>query len=160
MAEVKILGMLHHPNVVQVYDFGEADGTLFLVLEFVDGPSLGGRCACCAAPGGRCRSPSRPTSPREVCRALDYVHGLRGSDGEPLNVIHLDVTPSNVVVTPAVLLEAARFRHRQVRDLGGADPESLRSKASPPYLAPEVIEGGSFAPASTCSPSVSSCTSC
>ncbi len=41
VAEAKILGMLHHPNVVQVYDFGEGDGTLFLVLEYVDGPSLG-----------------------------------------------------------------------------------------------------------------------
>ena len=39
-AEARILGMLHHPNVVQVYDFGESDGTLFLVLEYVDGPSV------------------------------------------------------------------------------------------------------------------------
>ena len=39
-AEAKILGMLHHPNVVQAYDFGEDDGTLFLVIEYVDGPSV------------------------------------------------------------------------------------------------------------------------
>ena len=40
-AEARILGILHHPNVVQAYDVGESDGTLFLVLEYVDGPSLG-----------------------------------------------------------------------------------------------------------------------
>ena len=40
VAEAKILGMLHHPNVIQAYDFGESAGTLFLVLEYVDGPSL------------------------------------------------------------------------------------------------------------------------
>src|SRR3569833_2880930 len=38
--EAKILGLLHHPNVIQAYDFGESDGTLFLVLEYVDGQSL------------------------------------------------------------------------------------------------------------------------
>ena len=38
--EAKLLGLLHHPNVVQVYDFGEDDGTLFLALEYVEGPSL------------------------------------------------------------------------------------------------------------------------
>ena len=38
--EAKLLGLLHHPNVVQVYDFGEDDGALFLALEYVEGPSL------------------------------------------------------------------------------------------------------------------------
>ena len=38
--EAKLLGMLHHPNVVQVYEFGEDDGVLFLALEYVEGPSL------------------------------------------------------------------------------------------------------------------------
>ena len=38
--EAKLLGLLHHPNVVQVYDFGEDDGMLFLALEYVEGPSL------------------------------------------------------------------------------------------------------------------------
>ena len=38
--EAKILGLLHHPNIVQVYDFGEDDGVLFLALEYVEGPSL------------------------------------------------------------------------------------------------------------------------
>jgi len=41
--EAKILGMLHHPNIVQVYDFGDLNGVLFLALEYVEGPSLSRR---------------------------------------------------------------------------------------------------------------------
>ena len=82
-AEARILGLLHHPNVIQAYDVGEIDGALFLVLEYADGPSLGRLMRAL-------RSAARPFPvaiaayfAREVCRALDYVHGLCNSDGEP-----------------------------------------------------------------------------
>jgi serine/threonine-protein kinase len=142
-AEAKILGLLHHPNVVQVYDFGEADGTLFLVLEFVDGPSLGRLLRVL-------RNAKRPVPlaiaahiAREVCRALDYVHGLRGSDGEPLNVIHRDVTPSNVVLTSSGSLKLLDFGIAKY-ETSEARTQNHYVKGKPAYLAPEVIEGGPF----------------
>jgi len=143
MAEAKILGMLHHPNVVQVYDFGEADGTLFLVLEFVDGPPVGRLLRVL-------RNAQRPMPvaiaahiAREVCRALDYVHGLRGGDGEPLNVIHRDVTPSNVVLTSAGSLKLLDFG---IAKYVSSEVETRHRtlKGKPAYLAPEAIEGRPF----------------
>jgi eukaryotic-like serine/threonine-protein kinase len=140
-AEAKILGMLHHPNVVQVYDFGEADGTLFLVLEFVDGPSLGRLLRVL-------RSAQRPVPlaiaayfAREVCHALDYVHSLRGSDGEPMNVIHRDVTPSNIVLTSSGSLKLLDFGIAKY-ETSEAQTQNHYVKGKPAYLAPEVIEGG------------------
>ena len=140
-AEAKILGMLHHPNVVQVYDFGEADGTLFLVLEFVDGPSLGRLLRVLRNAGRPMPVAIAAHFAREVCRALDYVHGLRGSDGEPLNVIHRDVTPSNVVVTPAGSLKLLDFG---IAKYGTSEAQTQNHyvKGKPAYLAPEIIEGG------------------
>jgi eukaryotic-like serine/threonine-protein kinase len=142
-AEAKILGMLHHPNVVQVYDFGEADGTLFLVLEFVDGPSLGRLLRVL-------RNANRPLPlaiaahfARDLCRALDYVHGLRGIDGEPLNVIHRDVTPSNVVLTSAGSLKLLDFGIAKYES-SEAQTQHRYVKGKPAYLAPEVIEGRPF----------------
>ncbi len=142
-AEAKILGMLHHPNVVQVYDFGEADGTLFLVLEFVDGPSLGRLLRVL-------RNAQRPVPlaiaayfAREVCHALDYVHGLRGSDGEPMNVIHRDVTPSNVVLTSAGSVKLLDFGVAKY-ETSEAQTQNQYVKGKPAYLAPEVIEGRAF----------------
>ena len=130
-AEAKILGMLHHPNVVQVYDFGEADGMLFLVLEFVDGPSLGRLLRVL-------RSARRPVPmaiaahfAREVCRALDYVHSLRSSDGEPLNVIHRDVTPSNIVLTSSGSLKLLDFGIAKY-ETSEARTQNHTSRASPP----------------------------
>ena len=114
-AEAKILGMLHHPNVVQAYDVGESDGTLFLVLEYVDGPSL-------ARLMRALRTPARPMPlaiaayfAREFCRALDYVHGLRDGDGDRAE---RDPPRRHAVEHRADadgLAEAARLRHREVR---------------------------------------------
>jgi serine/threonine protein kinase len=139
VAEAKILGMLHHPNVVQAYDFGEFEGTLFLVLEYVDGPSM-------ARVVRALRAMKRPMPAviaahfaHEVCRALDYVHNLKGSDGEPLNVIHRDVTPSNIVLTSSGGLKlldfgVARYTASESRSQHGT------VKGKPAYLAPEMLD--------------------
>ena len=121
-AEAKILGMLHHPNVVQAYDFGEDDGTLFLVIEYVDGPSV-------ARLLRAMRNARRPIPvaiaaqiARDVCRALDYVHNLRTSDGVLLNVIHRDVTPSNIVMTSSGSLKLLDFGIAKYGSSEVADP--------------------------------------
>lgn len=137
--EAKILGMLHHPNVIQAYDFGESGGTLFLVLEYVDGPSLADtvsvlREAKRVMPiGVACHIA------RDVCRALDHVHNLRDADGAQLNVVHRDVTPSNILLTAtgtAKLLDfgVAKYRASQARSQVGT------IKGKPAYLAPETLD--------------------
>jgi len=142
-AEARILGLLHHPNVVQAYDVGEIEGALFLVLEYVDGPPLGKLMRAL-------RSAARPIPvaiaayfARELCRALDYVHGLRGSDGEPLNVIHRDVTPSNIVLTMTGSLKLLDFG---IAKYVSSEVETRHRtlKGKPAYLAPEAIEGRPF----------------
>ena len=139
-AEAKILGMLHHPNVVQAYDVGETNGTLFLVLEYVDGPSLGRLLRAL-------RSAQHPLPlavaayfARELCRALDYVHSLRDSDGALLNVIHRDVTPSNVALTSTGSLKLLDFGIAKY-DSSGVETRQRALKGKPAYLAPEAIEG-------------------
>lgn len=139
-AEARILGMLHHPNVVQAYDVGESDGALFLVLEYVDGPSLGRLMRVLRNAKLTLQPAFAAHFAREVCRALDYVHRLRDSDGKPLNVIHRDVTPSNIVLTSAGSVK--------LLDFGIAKYESSEVhtrqhavKGKPAYLAPEAIEG-------------------
>ncbi len=139
--EAKILGMLHHPNVVQVYDFGESDGTLFLVLEYVDGPSLGDAISALKKAGRSMPALVAARIAHEVCRALDHVHTLQDPDGAPLSVIHRDVTPSNILLTSAggiKLLDfgVAKYRASQARSQQGM------IKGKPAYLAPETLENG------------------
>ncbi|HVV15811.1 MAG TPA: serine/threonine-protein kinase [Polyangia bacterium] len=139
VAEAKILGMLHHPNVIQAYDFGESGGTLFLVLEYVDGPSLAETVSVLKEAGRQMPVGVACQIGHDVCRALDHVHNLLDADGAALNVVHRDVTPSNVLLTAtgtAKLLDfgVAKYRASQARSQVGT------IKGKPAYLAPETLD--------------------
>ena len=142
-AEAKILGMLHHPNVVHAYDVGESDGALFLVLEYVDGPSLGRLMRALRSAARPLPAPFAAHFAREVCRALDYVHRLRDSDGEPMNVIHRDVTPSNIVLTSTGSLKLLDFGIAKYES-SEVQTRHRTIKGKPAYVAPEAIEGRPF----------------
>jgi serine/threonine protein kinase len=134
--EARILGVLHHPNVVQALDFGESDGQLYLVLEYLEGPSL-----------GRVLRGERPVSPavvaylgREIARALDYVHNVENTDGTPLRLVHRDVTPSNVIVTPSGTVKLLDFGIAKFATAIHATGVGT-GKGKPGYLAPEQLQG-------------------
>lgn len=139
--EAKILGMIHHPNVVQVYDFGEDDdGTLFLALELVDGPPISHVLRRLRAHGRKMSPGIAAYIAREVCRALDYVHTLVSADGEALGIIHRDVSPSNIMLTSGGAVK--------LLDFGVAKCATARQrtkagtvKGKPAYLAPEQVQG-------------------
>ncbi len=139
VAEAQLLGLLDHPNVVQAYDLGEFEGTLFMVLEYVDGPSLSRVMSTLRSAGRQMPVVAAAHFALEVCRALDHVHTLKGGDGEALNVIHRDVTPSNILLTQSggiKLLDfgVAKYRASQALSVEGT------VKGKPAYLAPEALE--------------------
>jgi tRNA A-37 threonylcarbamoyl transferase component Bud32 len=140
ISEAKILGMIHHENVVQAYEFGEDNGTLFLALEYVDGPSVSRLLRTLRAANRKIPPVFAAYIAREVCRALAYVHDLKDESGEPLHIVHRDVTPSNIVLTAAggvKLLDfgVAKFKAAQQLTKTGT------VKGKPAYLAPEQLEG-------------------
>jgi serine/threonine-protein kinase len=142
-SEAKILGMLHHPNVVQAYDVGESDGALFLVLEYVDGPSLAHLLRALRAAAKPLPLGVAAYFAREICRALDYVHGLHDAEGAPLNVIHRDVTPSNIALTRAGSLKLLDFGIAKYES-SNVKTRDRTVKGKPAYLAPEAIDGRPF----------------
>lgn len=95
--EARICGLLSHPSVVQVYDFGCQEGHYFLAMEYLRGHDV-------LAILRQLRRMKRqfPISvavyiAREVAACLGYAHGLCGPDGGLLNIVHRDVSPSNVM---------------------------------------------------------------
>jgi serine/threonine-protein kinase len=107
--EAHISMSLTHSNIVQVLDLGLAGGRYFLVLELVDGWDLGQILQ-------RAKAAGLPLPPElavfvatEVCRALAYAHAKRGPDGQPLGIVHRDISPNNVLISEHGEVKLADF---------------------------------------------------
>ena len=97
--EARMSAMLTHPNIVQVYDLGEADETYFIAMEFILGENL----AAIAWRAVKRQSPLSPTFAARIIadasKALDYAHRLKGPNGVGLEIVHRDISPQNILVT-------------------------------------------------------------
>jgi hypothetical protein len=98
LSEARLLSRLVHPNIVQVLTLGRDDEGYFIATEYVAGQTL-------ATVVGELEEHELlpPVGlgalvARDLCRALDYAWELRGDDGQPLHLVHRDVSPSNVMV--------------------------------------------------------------
>jgi serine/threonine-protein kinase len=130
-----------HPNIVECFDAGIAEGEPYLAMELVQGADLHRLMRL-----GQARK--RPISPplatfiaREVLAALAVVHGARGSDGAPLGIVHRDVSPSNVYVSTTGEVKLGDFGIARPATAKTPKPGSLgtaiRGKFA--YLAPEQV---------------------
>jgi TRAP-type C4-dicarboxylate transport system substrate-binding protein/tRNA A-37 threonylcarbamoyl transferase component Bud32 len=127
LREIELAAQLIHPNILPLYDSGEADGLLYYVMPYVDGDSLRSR----IQREGPLRIGDAVRILRDVADALDHAHG-RG-------VVHRDIKPDNVLLAE---------RHALVTDFGiskalskAASPETLTtvgvSLGTPTYMSPE-----------------------
>jgi serine/threonine protein kinase len=138
--EAKILGLLYHPNVVGVYDFGQVDGRHYLALEYLDGPSVADLVVQAAASERLLPAGLVAYIGREVCNGLQAVHSLRDPTGRPLAVIHRDVTPSNIMTTRAGAVKLLDFGVAKTAASQGKTAHGyIKGKVG--YFAPEQIKG-------------------
>src|SRR5262245_26374707 len=96
--EAQLSLWLHHPNVVHTYEVGWHDGGHFLAMEYLEGQPLK-VVLDRLAPSGGLPLPLALHVVTEVLAGLDYAHGLTGTDGVALGIVHRDVNPHNVFVT-------------------------------------------------------------
>ncbi len=141
--EAKLQCALQHPKIVQVFEFGEVEGQYYIALEYVDGMDALGLLRACAH--RRQRLPVRLAVhiACEVLDALDYAHSQRGPDGQPLGIVHRDVSPSNVFISRRGDVKLGDFgiarateKQRQSKTQAG----TLKGKYG--YMAPEQVVGG------------------
>jgi serine/threonine-protein kinase len=141
--EARISALLHHPNIVQVYDFGHVKGTYFLAMEYLPGKDLSSLLRVLRAAKASVPPSLAAYIAREVAVGLHHAHALRGSSGQPLGIVHRDVTPSNIMLLYAGGVKVLDFGIAKVSTAGGGPPtEGGGVKGKYGYLAPEQARGG------------------
>ncbi len=130
--EARVSMLLSHGNIVQVFDFGRVGDELFLAMELVDGLDLRSLLDRLQAEGARLLPPLCAHVGVCVCTALAYAHERRGGDGQPLGIVHRDLSPGNVIVARSGEIKLADFGVAHLAEAGAG-----RLRGTIAYMAPE-----------------------
>jgi serine/threonine-protein kinase len=135
LTEARIHSALSHRNIVQIHDLGISEnGEYFIVLEFVEGYDLRVIMEQLNGAGEIIPEALSLHIAAEIAQGLNFAHELRGQDGQPLGLIHRDVTPSNILISFAGEVKLSDFglaKRRHDRSVVG----SLKGNLA--YMSPE-----------------------
>jgi serine/threonine-protein kinase len=138
--EATIATAVHHPNVCETYELDRDDNTLFMAMEWVAGDSLGGLLR-----QGRNFVPlDLPVAVRicaDACAGLHAAHEAVDGDGNPLGVIHRDVSPPNILISLHGQVKVSDFGIAKARYQLHERTKTGEVKGKFGYLAPEQITG-------------------
>ena len=140
--EARVAATLSHPNLVHVFDVGMADRAYFIAMEHVHGEDLRAivrqmkRLGATEFPIEHALSVALG-----VCAGLAYAHEKRDLDGAPLDIVHRDISPQNVVVTFSGDVKIVDFGIAKSTGKLGDDTASGRLKGKVPYMSPEHARG-------------------
>jgi serine/threonine protein kinase len=109
VTEAKVAAMLDHPNIVHVFDFEIEDGDYYLVMEYVSGASIARMTRENQTRGVPLGAVTAVEIGAAVADALAYAHDLRLPSGEPLDLVHRDISPGNVIVSYDGAVKLADF---------------------------------------------------
>ena len=138
--EARVASYLRHQNVPQTYDLGRVGDVYFIVMELITGRNLREVLKHCARTTGPMPVRIALNILNQICDALDYAHNLCDDTGEPLGIIHRDVSPSNVIVSEAGVVKLIDFG---IAKVSGAGMQTMSGmlKGKFAYMAPEYIAG-------------------
>jgi serine/threonine-protein kinase len=138
--EARVCARLTHPNIVQVFDFGEQDGELYMAMEFVDGTTGARMIRAAAARGEEIPLDVSLHITLSILRALEYAHGARDDEGKPLSLVHRDVSPGNVLIDRTGAVKLTDFGIARAAEIERrTDAGQLKGKLG--YMSPEQVVG-------------------
>jgi serine/threonine-protein kinase len=138
--EARLARYLNHPHIARVFDFGKVNDVYFMAMELVPGPNLTQLFRQVRATVGTIPLPVALHVLTQLCDALDYAHNMTDENGEPLRIIHRDVSPPNIVISNTGTVKLIDFG---LAKAAGASTETktgtIKGKFS--YVAPEYLNG-------------------
>ena len=142
--EARLASRISHPNVAQTIDLGETNGILYFVMEWVDGDSI--------RKLGLALKEAKKTFPVDIalriasdaCGALHAAHELTGEDGAPLNVVHRDISPQNVLVSVLGTTKLIDFGIAKARERLAEATRTDEMRGKVDYISPEQAIGAAI----------------
>ena len=137
--EAKLSGLLSHPNLVQIFEFGQIDESFFIAMEHVQGETLLAVQSKLAELGRIAPVAASLEIIRQVCLGLSYAHGLQ-SAGQPIGIVHRDVSPSNIMLSFHGGVKILDFGIARVtEELRETKTQAGTMKGKVSYMSPEQV---------------------
>ena len=147
IAEAKVLSLLKHRNIVQIFDVGLGDDNkYFLVMEYVDGKDLGAIQRGLESRRSRMAFDLALHVVAEICEALEHAHTARAPDGKPMALVHRDISPSNVLLSRAGEVKLTDFGIAKRAEQEQTGTGGVRGKFA--YISPEQARNEHISPRS------------
>jgi serine/threonine-protein kinase len=138
--EARLARYLNHPNIARTFDFGQVGEIYYMAMELVPGPNLTQLSRQVKATVGTIPLPVSLHMITQVCDALDYAHNLKDEHGRPLNIIHRDISPPNIIVSNTGTVKLIDFGlAKAARSSVQTQVGTIKGKFS--YIAPEYLGG-------------------
>ncbi len=141
--EARLAARIQHPNAVAVYEVGEEDGRYFIAMDYVNGETL----AHTLTRSWKQKTPFPIALTvhvgESICEALHAAHELTNARGEPLGVVHRDVSPQNVMIGYDGIARIMDFGVAKAADRL-VHTRSGTHKGKVAYMAPEQVKGGTI----------------
>jgi serine/threonine protein kinase len=137
--EAKICAQMTHPNIIQIYEFGQADGGYFIAMESVQGVTLREALTTLRKEERAMPHMIAADVTRQICIGLDYAHTLHGPDGAPLEIVHQDISPTNIMLAFTGTVKILDFGIARAAEFAEEEAKKGLIKGKVSYLSPEQI---------------------
>jgi serine/threonine-protein kinase len=143
IGEARLASRMSHANICQVYELGETDGQLYIVMEHLEGLALLSLLRAASRRGVRLELGLVGGVVQQCTDALHYAHELRDRDGGLLGIVHRDITPGNIFVTEPGVVKLLDFGIAKVKD-ASVTTQTGTVKGKHAYMAPEQLRGATI----------------
>jgi len=138
--EARLLRYLAHPNIAATYDSGRVFGTYFIAMEYVRGPTLKELVEQASLTTGSVPQGITLELASQLCDALDHAHNRCDEHGQPLGIVHRDVTPANIIISDTGTLKLLDFGLAKAKNTSEQTGVGV-IKGKFAYVAPEYTRG-------------------
>jgi len=140
IGEAKLAACLVHQNIVQIYRLGKVGKTYYVAMEYVHGIDLRDFLWRHFERSKKVPVEIAAFIASRICRGLEYAHAKCDANGRPLNVVHCDISPKNLMISAEGEVKITDFGIARARGLISGSPIEGLGKAA--YVSPEQVRGG------------------